>query len=118
LTPGDDPAWRRPARQQVAAPAHQQQGNQAMSDTRYSGPSGNPASETPRHAPQEGIGPNPTTREGAVQPRVTDRHAPMPERPLGATAARQGATTGTVRWVLVVSIALAIIAMIVAWLVI
>lgn len=87
-----------------------------MADTRY--PSASPGSETPRFTPEEGIGPNPTTREGAVQPRVTDRHAPMPDRPLDATAARQGKTLGSVRWVLVISLALAVLAMVVAYLVI
>jgi hypothetical protein len=88
-----------------------------MSDTRSTA-TGTPGSEAPRHAPQEGIGPNPTTREGAVQPRVTDRHAPMPDRPLGTTAARQGKTLGHVRWVLMISLVLAIGGMVIAWLVI
>ncbi|MBO1073894.1 hypothetical protein [Roseomonas marmotae] len=91
-----------------------------MSDTRVpaSGtpaagtPNPDPASEAPRSAPQEGIGPNATTREGAVQPRTTDRHAPMPERPISATDARQGKTLGHVRWVLIISLALAVVAMI------
>ena len=86
-----------------------------MSDTRYP-PTSSPGDETPRFTPQEGIGANPTTREGAAQPRVTDRHAPMPERPLDTTAARQGQTLGHVRWVLMISLALAVIAMVVAYL--
>lgn len=86
-----------------------------MSDTRYP-PNIPPGDETPRFAPQEGIGPNPTTREGAVQPRVTDRHAPMPERPMDATSARQGQTLGHVRWVLLISLVLAVVAMVVAYL--
>jgi hypothetical protein len=87
-----------------------------MSDTRP--PTSGPGSEAPRQAPQEGLGSNPSTREGAVQPRVTDRHAPMPERPLGTEAARQGQTLGHVRWVLVISLVLAVGAMVIAWLVI
>jgi hypothetical protein len=86
-----------------------------MSDTRSTAGAG---SEAPRSAPQEGIGPNPTTREGAVQPRATDRHAPMPEHPMSGTEARQGYTTGHVRWVLVISVILAVAGMVIAWLVI
>lgn len=85
-----------------------------MSDTRYpTTPS--PGDETPRFAPQEGIGANPTTREGAAQPRATDRHAPMPERPMDATSARQGQTLGHIRWVLLISLVLAVVAMVAAY---
>jgi hypothetical protein len=42
----------------------------------------------------------------------------MPERPLGTEAARQGQTLGHVRWVLVISLVLAVSAMVIAWLVI
>jgi hypothetical protein len=86
-----------------------------MSDIRHS-PTSAPGDETPRFTPQEGLGANPTTREGAAQPRVTDRHVPMPERPLGATAARQGQTLGHVRWVLLISLVLAIVAMVAVYL--
>jgi hypothetical protein len=40
-----------------------------------------------------------------------------PQRPMTATDARQGRMTGRVRWILGVSITLAIIAMIIAYLV-
>jgi hypothetical protein len=87
-----------------------------MSDARLP-PNGHDdaARETPHGAPREGLGANATTREGAAQPRNTHREAPMPERPLGTTAARAGATTGTVRYVLIISVALAILGMILAF---
>jgi hypothetical protein len=83
-----------------------------MSDTRSPA---DPASERPQGEPQESIGPNPTTREGAAQPRDTGREAPMPERPISTTAARQGVTFGHMRWVLLASLALVIVAMVVAF---
>jgi len=85
-----------------------------MSDTRPPTPRDDSLRETPHGAPQESLGANPTTREGAAQPRDTHREPPMPERPLSTEAARGAATTGHMRYVLPISIALAIVALILA----
>ena len=87
-----------------------------MSDTRLP-PNGHDdaARETPHGEPREGLGANPTTREGAAQPRMSNREVPMPERPMSKTAARAGVTTGHMRYVLGISVALAILAMVLAF---
>jgi hypothetical protein len=65
--------------------------------------------ETPHGTPEEGLGANATTREGAAQPRADHREVPMPDRPLDTQAARGATTTGRVRYILPISIALAVI---------
>lgn len=85
-----------------------------MSDTRPPASGDDSLRETPHGAPQEGLGANPTTREGAAQPRATHREPPMPERPLSTDAARGATTTGHMRYVLPISIALAVVALILA----
>ncbi|MDJ0389922.1 hypothetical protein QMO56_17585 [Roseomonas sp. E05] len=54
-------------------------------------------------------------RERAIEPPPGPHAAPMPEKPLDATPARQGRTTGRVRWILLASIALVILAFALAW---
>ncbi len=80
-----------------------------MADIRT--PGDDSRSEAPHGAPQEALGANPTTREGAAQPRATHREPPMPERPLATDAARGATTTGRMRYVLPISIGLAVAAM-------
>ncbi|MXP62166.1 hypothetical protein E0493_02215 [Roseomonas sp. M0104] len=58
--------------------------------------------------------PNRPPRERAIDPPPGPHAAPMPEKPLDATPARQGRTTGHVRWILLISIVLVILAFIVA----
>jgi len=58
---------------------------------------------------------NPPARERVIEPPVGPHSAPMPEHPVSATEARQGATTGRVRWVLLVSLILVIVAFALAW---
>ncbi|HWL83283.1 MAG TPA: hypothetical protein VNR89_20215 [Roseomonas sp.] len=56
-------------------------------------------------------------RERAIEPPLGPHSAPMPEKPLDATPARQGRTTGRVRWVLLISVVLVILAFAIAWVV-
>lgn len=54
-------------------------------------------------------------REREIEPPVGRHGAPMPEKPIEATQARQGATAGRVRYVLLFSLILVILAFILAY---
>lgn len=56
-------------------------------------------------------------RERVIEPPPGHHEAPMPEKPIPTTQARQGVTFGHMRWVLLASLALVIVALIVAALV-
>jgi hypothetical protein len=59
--------------------------------------------------------PDGPTREQVIEPPAGHHAAPMPERPIGTTAVRQGATVGHVRWVLLISLVLVIVGFILAY---
>jgi len=52
---------------------------------------------------------------GPGTPPNTHREAPMPDKPMSPTKARQGVTLGHMRWVLLISLILVVIGMIVAF---
>jgi len=54
-------------------------------------------------------------RERAIEPPVGPHSAPMPEKPLDATPARQGQPVGHVRWMVIFGIAILIVAFILTY---
>ena len=53
-------------------------------------------------------------RERIIEPPAGHHAAPMPEHPIPTTEARQGVTTGRVRWVLLASLVLVVLGFIVS----
>ncbi|MCI0754055.1 hypothetical protein [Teichococcus vastitatis] len=58
---------------------------------------------------------NDTPREQVIQPPPGKHEAPMPENPVGTDQARQGETSGRVRWVLGAGVVLVVIAFVLAF---
>lgn len=54
-------------------------------------------------------------REQVIEPKPGHHAAPMPARPIDTTAVRQGATTGHMRWVLLTSLVLVVVAFVLAY---
>jgi hypothetical protein len=59
--------------------------------------------------------PDGPAREQVIEPPAGHHAAPMPERPISTTDVRQGTTVGHVRWVLLISLVLVIVAFILAY---
>lgn len=53
-------------------------------------------------------------RERVIEPPPGHHEAPMPEKPISTTKARQGVTFGHMRWVLLISLILVIVAFVMA----
>jgi len=53
-------------------------------------------------------------REGAIEPPPGHHEVPMPARPIETEQVRQGATTGHMRWVLLISLVLVVTGLILA----
>jgi hypothetical protein len=53
-------------------------------------------------------------RESVIEPPSGSHSAPMPEKPIGTTNARQGVTLGHMRWVLLASLILIVLGFVLA----
>ncbi|MFC4167448.1 hypothetical protein [Teichococcus aestuarii] len=53
---------------------------------------------------------DPPARERVIEPPPGHHSAPMPDKPIDTTQARQGVTFGHMRWVLLISLVLVIVA--------